>query len=86
MVVGDGVSGSVVVGEDILPVAGGTEAIIEQNRSGQDELSTIESDTATTSILTSTSIEIKLNVKLEIKFIDIKLNGKPNTLQHLPQT
>ena len=55
MVVGVGAGGSVVVGGNILPVAGGTEAIIEQNSSGQDELSTIESDTSTTPTSTSTS-------------------------------
>src|SRR6266545_1250106 len=49
MVVSVGVGRAVAVGDNILPVAGGTEAIIEENSSGQDELSTIESDTATTS-------------------------------------
>ena len=55
MVVGVGVGGAVAVGGNILPVAGGTEAIIEENSSGQDELSTIESDTTTTTSSTSTS-------------------------------
>jgi len=55
MVVGVGAGGSVVVGGNILPVAGGTEVIIEQNSSGQDELSTIESDISTTPTSTSSS-------------------------------
>jgi len=46
MVVGVGVGGAVAVGGNILPIAGGTGAIIEENSSGQDELSTIESDTS----------------------------------------
>jgi len=52
MVVGVGVGRSVSIGGNILHVAGGTKAIIEENSSGQDELSTIHSDTSTT---TSTS-------------------------------
>jgi len=55
MVVGVGVGGAVAVGGNILPVAGGTEAIIEENSSGQDELSTIKSDTTATTSSTSTS-------------------------------
>ena len=48
MVVGVGIGGAVAVGDNILPVAAGTEAIIEENSSGGDELSTIESHTSTT--------------------------------------
>jgi len=53
LVVGVGIGGSVSVGGHILPVAGGTEAIIGENRSGQDELSTI--NTSTTSSTTSSA-------------------------------
>ena len=45
IVIGVGVGGSVSVGGNILHVAGGTEVIIEENSSGQDELSTIDSST-----------------------------------------
>ncbi len=56
IVVGTGVGGSVVVGGNILPVAGGTEVIIVENSSGQDEASTIsESDLDTSTSLTSRS-------------------------------
>ncbi len=49
IVLGVGVGGSVVVGGNILRVEGGTEVIIAENSSGQDELSTIsDSDTSTT--------------------------------------
>ena len=47
IIVGVGIGGSVSVGGNILPVAGGTVKIIEENSSGQDELSTIESDIST---------------------------------------
>ena len=47
VVVGVGVGGSDVVEGDILPVARDTEVTIEENSSGQDELSTIGSDTPT---------------------------------------
>ena len=49
VVVGVGIGGFVSVGGHILPVAGGTEAIIEENQSGQDELSTINTSTTTSS-------------------------------------
>ena len=55
MVVGVGIGGAVAVGDTILPVAGGTEAIIEESSSGQDELSTVESDTSTTTSRSSSS-------------------------------
>src|SRR6266498_146258 len=55
MVVGVGVGGSVSVGGNILPAAGGTGAIIEDNSSGQDELSTISSTTSSTSSSSSAS-------------------------------
>ena len=55
MVVGVGIGGSVVVGGDILHVAGGTEAIIVENSSGQDELSSIDTSTTSTSSSTSSS-------------------------------
>jgi len=54
MVVGVGVGGAVAVGDSIVPVAGGTEGIIIEGSSGQDELSTI-SDTSTTPSTTSRS-------------------------------
>jgi len=56
LVVGVGIGGSVSVGGHILPVAGGTEAIIGENGSGQDELSTINTSTTSSSAsLTSSS-------------------------------
>ena len=56
VVVGVGIGGAVAVGDNLLPVAGGIEAIIEENSSGQDELSTVHSDTTTTTTSsTSTS-------------------------------
>jgi hypothetical protein len=53
MVVRLGVGGSVVVEGNILPVAGGTEGIIVENSSGQDEIDPI--DTSTTSSRSSSS-------------------------------
>jgi len=55
IIYGVGIGGSVAVGGDILHIAGGTEVIIVENSSGQDEASTIDSDTSTTSTSTSTS-------------------------------
>jgi hypothetical protein len=52
MVVGAGVGGSVVVGGNVLPVAGGTAGIIVENSSGQDET---DSTTPTTSPTSSSS-------------------------------
>ena len=53
VVVGVGVGGSIAVGGNIFHVAGGTEVIIEEGSSGQEELSTV--DTSTTSTTSSTS-------------------------------
>lgn len=49
MVVGFGIGGSVSVGGDIIPVAGGTEGIIMEDSSGHDELSTVDTSTTTSS-------------------------------------
>jgi len=53
VVVGVGVGGAVAVGGSVLPVAGGSEGIIELGSSGQVELDPI--DTATTPTTTSES-------------------------------
>jgi len=55
LVVGVGIGGSVSVGGHILPVAGGTEAIIGENGSGQDELSTINTSTTSSSASSTSS-------------------------------
>ena len=57
VVVGAGIGGFVAVGGIILPVEGDTAVIIEENNSGQDELSTIShSDTSTIPTTSSESI------------------------------
>lgn len=55
MVVGSGIGGSVVVGGNVLPVAGGTEGIIVENSSGQDEIDPTTPTTSPTSSPTSSS-------------------------------
>ena len=55
LVVGVGVGGAVAVGDSIVSVPGGSEGIIIENSSGQDELSTIDSDTSTTRTTSSPS-------------------------------
>ena len=49
IIYGVGIGGSVAVGGDILHIAGGTEVIIVENSSGQDEASTIDSTTTSKS-------------------------------------
>ena len=57
VVVGAGIGGFVAVGGIVLPVEGDTAVIIEENNSGQDELSTIShSDTSTIPTTSSESI------------------------------
>jgi len=55
IVIGLGVGGSVYVGGNIIPIAGGTEGIIEENSSGQDEVVPIDTSTAPTRTDTSTT-------------------------------
>ena len=55
LVVGVGVGGAVAVGDSIVSVPGGSEGIIIENSSGQDELSTIDSDTSITRTTSSPS-------------------------------
>ena len=56
LVVGAGIGGFVAVGGNILPIAGGTEAIIIENSSGQDELSPVDGSTTSSTSLSSTSL------------------------------
>jgi hypothetical protein len=56
IIVGVGVGGSVAVGGNILPVAGGTEGVIVANGSGQDEVDPIDTSTTPTTSSISSSI------------------------------
>ena len=55
IVYGVGIGGSVAVGGGLLQIEGGTEVVIVEDSSGQDEVSTIDSDTSPTTTTTTTS-------------------------------
>jgi len=55
IVVGIGIGGSVAVGGDVIPVAGGTEGIIVVDGSGHEEVDPIDTSTTPTTTSTSTS-------------------------------
>jgi len=76
LVVGVGIGGSVSVGGHILPVAGGTEAIIGENRSGQDELSTI--DTSTTSSTTSSTLTTSMTTSSSASSTSSSTSSSPS--------
>jgi len=55
MVVGVGIGGSVAVGGNTLPVAGGTEGIIVEDGSGQDKIDPVDTFTTPTTTRSSTT-------------------------------
>jgi len=83
VVVGAGIGGFVAVGGSTLPVEGDTAVIIEENNSGQDELSTIALGHFYHS---NDKLRIQIDIKLDIFKLNVKLNSKPNTIQYLPET